>query len=195
VSEVDWPPEFGERTPASQRRTTRRFEVDRRQAIEDLAAELDRLDVDDWTLQTQTDHRSDRPNIPYANAPEPEDPAAVVRWTVGGDQFAVGCDHWTRLRDNLREIGLYVREKRKMESRPVATGEAEFSNLRLPAPEDVPPGGVQQPHQVLGVEPDASPDAVREAYRERVKEAHPDRGGTASELEAVRRAKEVPLDE
>jgi hypothetical protein len=192
---VDWPPQFGERTPRSERRTTRRFEVDRRQAIKDLAAELGRLGVDDWTLETETDHRSDRPNIPYASAPEPDDPVAVVRWTVSGDQFAVGCDQWTKLRDNLREIGLYVREKRKMESRPVATGEAEFSTLRRPAPEDVPPGGVTPPHEILGVDADASEQAIVKAYRERVKEVHPDQGGSASELEAVRRAKEVMLGE
>lgn len=166
-----------------------------RKAVQDLEVELDRLGVDEWRLSTGTDHRSDKPSYPYANAPEPDDPAAVVRWTKDGEQYAVGCDSHSRLRDNVRTVGLYVREKRKMEKRPVSTGETEFSNLRLPSGEDVPPGGVQRPHQILGVDPDADSAVVRAAYREKVKAAHPDHGGSASELEAVRRAKEAMLSD
>ncbi|MFB6135184.1 MAG: J domain-containing protein [Halobacteriaceae archaeon] len=43
---------------------------------------------------------------------------------------------------------------------------------------------------VLGVTPDASPEAVRRAYRERVKEVHPDRGGDEDDFERVRDAYE-----
>ncbi|MFC6752371.1 ferredoxin Fer [Halorubrum tibetense] len=44
------------------------------------------------------------------------------------------------------------------------------------------------PFDVLGIDDDADEDAVRRAYRDRVKEAHPDRGGSVEEFQLVRRA-------
>jgi curved DNA-binding protein CbpA len=49
---------------------------------------------------------------------------------------------------------------------------------------------VESPYDVLGVEPDAGERAVVEAYRRRVKEAHPDHGGSKEEFQRVRRAYE-----
>ncbi len=43
---------------------------------------------------------------------------------------------------------------------------------------------VTAPHQVLGVDPDADPETIEAAYRRRVKETHPDQGGS---VEAFRR--------
>jgi len=47
------------------------------------------------------------------------------------------------------------------------------------------------PFDVLGVDPGADEDAVERAYRERVKEAHPDQGGSAAEFRRVRDAYEA----
>jgi ferredoxin len=47
------------------------------------------------------------------------------------------------------------------------------------------------PYDVLGVERDADDDEVLEAYRERVKDTHPDRGGSADEFQAVKEAYEA----
>lgn len=47
------------------------------------------------------------------------------------------------------------------------------------------------PYDVLGVGPDADDEAVLEAYRERVKETHPDRDGSAEEFQAVKEAYEA----
>ena len=44
------------------------------------------------------------------------------------------------------------------------------------------------PFDVLGLDDDADDDDVERAYRERVKEAHPDTGGTIEEFQLVRRA-------
>lgn len=46
------------------------------------------------------------------------------------------------------------------------------------------------PFDILGIEPDADDEEVIRAYRERVKEAHPDHGGTPSEFRKVRTAYE-----
>jgi len=49
---------------------------------------------------------------------------------------------------------------------------------------------VQSPFEVLGIDPDADESAIVEAYRRRVKEAHPDHGGSEEEFRVVRTAYE-----
>lgn len=44
------------------------------------------------------------------------------------------------------------------------------------------------PFEVLDVDPDADEVAIERAYRERIKQAHPDQGGTLEEFQLVRRA-------
>ena len=47
---------------------------------------------------------------------------------------------------------------------------------------------MESPFEVLGVEPGADEEAIERAYRERVKESHPDHGGTPEEFQRVREA-------
>ncbi|WP_435069194.1 J domain-containing protein [Haloplanus sp. C73] len=194
MSQIDWPAGW-ERTPARQRTKNRNYEVELQQAIEDLEAELDRLGVDDWRLSTAMDHQSRNPNYPYANQPEPNDPGVVVRWSMDGEQYAVACDAYSRVRDNLRTAGLYIREKRKMSNRPVTTGETEFANARLPSGDGDTVAAEAPPHEILEVAEDAPDAVVRDAYRARVQEAHPDKGGSREQFERVQRAREAMLDD
>jgi ferredoxin len=53
--------------------------------------------------------------------------------------------------------------------------------------------GVPSPFEILGVDADADETAVVRAYRRRVKEVHPDQGGSASEFQVVREAYEQIL--
>lgn len=188
-SRIDWPPAF-ERTSPAERTRNNSFEVTLRQAIDDLETELERVGVDAWRLSTAAEHQERNPHIPYASA-NPADPGAVVRWTMDGDQYAIACDAYSRLRDNVREMGLYVREKRKIEGRTVVTGESEFANARLPATEEDVVVAREAPHEVLGVDPDADPAEVRRAYRDQVTEAHPDHGGDGSVFARLTDAKEA----
>jgi len=49
---------------------------------------------------------------------------------------------------------------------------------------------MDSPPSELGVSPDADEEDIERAYRERVKEAHPDQGGSVEEFRAVRMAYE-----
>ena len=49
---------------------------------------------------------------------------------------------------------------------------------------------MDSPFEVLGVDPDADDAEIERAYRERVKDAHPDHGGSQREFQRVRRAYE-----
>jgi len=52
---------------------------------------------------------------------------------------------------------------------------------------------VDSPYDVLGLDADADDTEIERAYRHRVKEAHPDRGGSAEEFQRVRDAYEAVL--
>jgi hypothetical protein len=196
AGDLDWV-DFAERTPAAERERTSKFDVPTGRAIDEVEQELERVGVDDWRLSTAAPHRQ-KDGRPYANA-NPDDPGVVVRWTMDGAQYAVACDHYTKMRDNIRAVGLYLREKRKMDNRPVKTGQSEFATARLPGEEAY--GGREdalavepEPHEVLGVAPDAPESVVKGAARQLKKEKHPDTGGGAEELQRVMDAEEEMLE-
>ncbi|KAB0268251.1 hypothetical protein FEZ63_06010 [Microvirga brassicacearum] len=51
----------------------------------------------------------------------------------------------------------------------------------------------EEAYQVLGLQPGASLDEIREAYRRLMKKLHPDQGGTAHLAARVNQAREVLL--
>jgi hypothetical protein len=197
AGEIDWPA-WADRTGPRRRERTSKFSVTLASAFSDIETELeDRIDVDYYRISTAAPHRKSD-GLPYADA-GPEDPGVAVRWTMDGNPYCIAADHYTDLRDNARAIGLYITEKRKMGNRPVHTGQDEFATARLPpgdGEEDVVVAGgdVHKPHEVLGVAPDAPEAVIRGAYRELLKERHPDHGGTAKELKELNRSKEALLE-
>ncbi|WP_132060323.1 J domain-containing protein [Halorussus amylolyticus] len=192
-SDLDWPTQF-DRTDPAERTPNNQFGATVRETIDDLETELDRLGVDNWRLSTAASHQKMNPKYPYADA-NPDDPSAVVRWRMDGAQYAVACDAYSRLRDNLRTLYLYIQEKRKMEKRPVETGESEFANARLP-PGDAATEAVvarEPPHEVLDVAPGADEAVVKAAARQLKKKHHPDAGGDESLFKRVVSAEEAML--
>lgn len=201
---LDWPSEL-ERTEPGDREQTSKFDVTLGDAIKGIKREMNRLEVDDWRLSTAMPQRK-TDGLPYASAAEPDDPGVALRWTMDGADYAIACDHYTRVRDNTRVIGLYVHEKRKMENRPVTTGQSEFATARLPpADEDAiaaPPATTEDeldedPHVILEVSPDAPDEVVDAAFKAQVKdlEGHPDTGGSSGRFQKLQRAREAMLDE
>jgi len=194
--EIDWPA-WAERTPSRERERTSKYSVTLTQAMKRLRAELlDRVGADDWRLSTAAPHRK-RDGLPYADS-NPDDPGVVVRWSREGKQYCVACDHYDDLRDNVRTLGLYIEEKRKMSNRPVHTGQDEFATARLPSgdeEDDVIVAGSPEPEldveaaaDLLGVAPDAPDRVVETAFQEHVKTEHPDQGGAGDvqRLQAAR---------
>ena len=193
--EIDWPDQFN-RTPRGERRQTTKFSVTFTQAAQRLRNELlERVDADDWRLSTAAPARK-KDGLPYAGA-DPTDPGVVVRWSKAGEKFAVACDHYDDWRDNVRAIGLYVREKRKMAGRPVTTGQSEFATAKLPSGDET--GGAattaSPAHEILEVAPDADPAVIQAAARQKIKETHPDQGGDPEAFRQVREARDEMLED
>lgn len=198
---LNWPSELGERTPEQQRTRNRDFSVTLGKTTDQLETELDRLDPDDWRCSIGNQHTKSN-GLPLHNA-TPADPAFVLEWSKDGEQFAVGCDSYSRLRDNVREVYLWFHETRMRSQRTVSTGDTEFAAARLPPADDevvsAPPARTandfhKQPHEVLGIEPDANEKAVHDAARTLLKDDHPDHGGTGDVIQTVQWARDTMLD-
>ena len=193
---LNWPAGW-DRTPHSERERNRSFEATLAKTTQDLATEMDRMDVDHWRASIGNSHTKSN-GLPLHNA-NPDAPGFVLRWTDDGGEFAVACDAYSRLRDNVRTVYKWVHETRMRGNRPVKTGDSEFAAARLPpgdADEDVSVAGSarsQSSHEVLGVAPDASENVIESAARARKAEAHPDNGGSREEFQRVVDAEKAML--
>jgi len=189
---LDWPAGW-DRTPEHRREPNRSFEATLGDTTAALETELDRMDIDDWRASIGNRHTKSN-GLPLHNA-NPDDPGFVLRWSKDGEDFAVACDAYSRLRDNVRTVYKWVHETRMRGQRPVKTGDTEFAAARLPSGEDDEViAGRQPPHAVLGIDPDASEAEVEAAFREKVKEAHPDHDGSTEAYKRVKRARDALLD-
>ncbi len=177
---------------ADRREPNRNFEATLAQTTEDIETEMDRLDPDEWRASIGNSHTKSN-TLPLHKA-SPDDPGFVLRWTMDGEQFAVACDAYSRLRDNAREVYLWVHETRMRGSRAVETGESEFAAARLPSGDGDSVVASQPPHDVLDVAPNAPKGVVRAAYREKTKEMHPDQGGSKEGFQRLKNAKEAMVN-
>lgn len=188
---LDWPAGW-DRTPAAERQTGRKFQASLGSTTKEIEGEMRRMDVDEWRASIGNQHTKSN-SLPRHNA-NPDDPGFVLRWTDDGEQFAVACDAYDRLRDNVRTVYLWVHETRMRSQRPVRTGDSEFAAARLPARDGATVAHQRPPHEVLSVSPDAPDAAVRGAYRELLKERHPDQGGSTEAVKELKAAKEAMLN-
>lgn len=117
---------------------------------------------------------------------EPEDPGVAVYWLARGTLLVLPCDAWASVRENMRAIGHALESLRTLErcksGQILARAMQGFT--ALPAPR--PPWFGE-----LGLEkwPPSVAD-VRAAFNRRVREAHPDHGGSPEAFDKLVRARD-----
>lgn len=108
--------------------------------------------------------------------------SVTVKFVQSGEWRDVTCSRFGSPNRNYHAVTLAFEAVRKADQRGIAGIFADVANqFALPAP----PTG---PYAVLGVRPGDSPERIRNAYMERVKSTHPDRGGDTKEFQQVRAA-------
>lgn len=142
--------------------------------------------------------------LPYANA-RCDEPAVAVYWVEKGQERVIACDRWRTVGYNLRAIDLTINAMRGVDRWGSATMvEKVFAGFAaLPAgsgEEHAPPPPAspvvrswREVFDVPGVFSEHMKSAellafVKLRYRERIKDAHPDKGGdhaVAAELNAA----------
>jgi hypothetical protein len=190
-ADLDWPGEFERTDPSDRTAYPGGFRVTRSTAFQNVLEELQTWDgVTDVQLDSGAEHQQRNPNKPYANSLF-EDPGVVVWFNKDGEDMAAACDRWGSPRDNAQDLYHYLHETRMQEQRGTVTAESEYQKLRLPSGDEETVAAAPAAHDVLGVDRDATQAEIRAAYKDRLKEVHPDQGGSAEALERVQDAYEV----
>lgn len=149
-------------------------------AADRLDGELDRLGAVYPLISSNVEVTlSGRPRAGQRN---PADPGVCVYFRLKGKPYAMACDRYTTVADNLAAIAAHIDAVRAIERHGVATAAETLTVFEaLPAP--------KRPHEILGVAPHADADEIRRAWRDRIAQGHPDQGGThsaAAEINAAR---------
>ena len=199
---INWPEGFPRTAPDEREPYPGDLSPTRKESFQSVVDELERWGANSVDIDTASQHYVDRPNIPHQHD-KPDDVGVVARFRReeehADEGYAIACDRWETQRENARAIALYARRMRLAERCGVTTANSTFETARLPpgdGQEDVvvaePVEPDRDPHEVLGVSPDAPAPVVRGAFRELVKEAHGDQGDnenySVSELQEARDA-------
>jgi len=169
------------RTPWSQR-AKGSFSGTRSTIMDRLEAQV-RLLGGRW-LVVSSDLPLRRDGQPHRGAAEPADPGVCVYFEMKGKPYAMACDRYDSLAQNIAAIANHIDATRRIERYGVATAAESLQAFEaLPAP--------KRPHEILGVPPNATPEQIRAAWKAKMVTAHPDKSGSheaAAELNAARDA-------
>lgn len=150
-------------------------------ARRNLEAEIWRLDGEALIISTNMRTRQD--GGIYASAKEPEDSGVAAYFQLKGRPQVLCCDRWCTVRENTYAISLTIDAMRGMDRWGVSDMlDRMFTGFTaLPAPGD-------DWTSILGVSQDASVDQIKAAYRETMKQNHPDTGGNTDQAARINTA-------
>ncbi|BBC72888.1 conserved hypothetical protein [Altererythrobacter sp. B11] len=135
----------------------------------------------DWrmrelTLSTNFELRVD--GRPRRDRGVPADPAVAFFFELDGRPHVLACDKWASVPDNIAAIAAHIEALRGQERWGVADLRQAFAgHVALPAPE--------QWWQVLGVRQQATEAEIDAAWREKMRSAHPDQGGSEEQAKRL----------
>ena len=171
--------------PRTKRREKSRFAGTSGRIRDDLMREIERLGGRYVVLSTNITLRRD--GLPYANQAEPADPGVAVYFERRGRQMVFACDKWTKVQDNMRAITKTIEAIRGIER----WGASEMMERAFQAFEALP--APKSCWDILNLKPNSSVEEIDRAYRSKAKVAHPDTGGSTSEMTELNRAKSEAL--
>lgn len=178
---LQWPTAW-KRTPAHQRQRDK-FTTSFAVARDGLLNELRLMGVARSEIVISSNVPIRKDGLPYAvGSMVLPDPGICVYFTLDGRHVAMPCDKWRRVDGNLQAIRKTIEALRGLER----WGARELVGAAFAGFEALPAGG-EAPGwwSVLGVSQDASPAEIGRAYRRRLMECHPDKGGDPEQFHTV----------
>ena len=114
------------RTPSHKRKRSQ-FQVSFAKARDDLLVELKRLQASNIVISSNVETRQD--GFPRSTNRNPEDPGVAVYFKSFKKEYALGCDKWDKVKDNIRAIGKHIEALRGIERWGVSSVEEAFHSL------------------------------------------------------------------
>jgi hypothetical protein len=152
-------------------------------AAYEIYRQLKLLGCGDWNVIISTNVELRRDGIPYSNAKRPTDPGAAVYFKIKEKPQVLACDRWVTVEENLWSIAMHIDAIRAQARWGVGSVEQAFAGYTALPPAGSSPGTSWW--NVLGCAHDAPLEAVKDAYREAARKAHPDNGGSHDAMVAV----------
>lgn len=122
---------------------------------------------------------------------DPDDTGIAVWFDWEGVQRCIAVDRYPKVQDNLQAIH-HILEARRTEMRHggLHIVRQTFKGFAaLPAPEGAKPW-----REVLGIKGPCDDTAIKAAYRNLAKTAHPDKGGSKEQMAILARARDEALE-
>jgi hypothetical protein len=140
-----------------------------------------RIDPDDVLISSNLELRRD--GLPRSGQRAPADPGVAVYFELDGKPQCIPCDAYTDVAQNLAAVAATLSALRTLERHGSGIMERAFTGFEaLPhLPED--PWWV-----VLGLPEDAPMALITKQYRKMRSDAHPDRGGDATQFDRIEKA-------
>lgn len=174
--------------PRSKSRKASKFKVTFAEARDELQREIKLLGGRYPVLSTNVELRVD--GQPRASARAPDDPAVAVYFERAGKQMVFACDRWDSVKDNIRAIQKTIEAMRGTER----WGASDMMERAFAAFIALPPASSDW-RSVLGLTGTPSRAEIETAYRTKAKSAHPDAGGSDTEMAKLNAARVVALQE
>lgn len=177
---LQWPASW----PRSKSPRRSRFKITAGRARDNLIAELQRMGAKQIVISTNVELRND--GLPYSNRRPPADAGVAVYFMHKGKQQCIPCDRWDDVGDNMHAIRLTVQALRGIDRWGSGSMvDAAFSGFKA-----LPAATVTSSpwYFILGVPENASPELIRDAYRDLSLRHHPDRGGSVERMTEINTA-------
>src|SRR5207248_10099276 len=146
------------------------------ETMQELDGEMRRWGVRQWETNYPKGERSD------AWSQKEEDRTVKLTYHKNGITVTLVMGKQNRAVDNLRVLYLAV-EAMRLNERRGSSDVLESAYVQLAAPTQA-----IDPYECLEIRPDASLEVAEAAYKAKVRNIHPDRGGSNEQMKALNRA-------
>jgi hypothetical protein len=153
-----------------------------------LKDEIRRLGGEDLIIST--DMRTRQDGEPIANARDPDDPGAAVYFELHGKKVCLACDKWRELWENLYAIARTIEAMRAIDRWGVSDLLDRMFTGFIALTDDAGKSWAS----LLGVRGDATKAEITAAYRAKMKDVHPDAGGSDAAAAQINEAYQRALE-
>lgn len=188
---LQWPVGY-KRTPDNQKKHAP-FQTSFAKARDGVINELKRMGAKDIIISTNVPLKRD--GLPYAvpfgnSKSITDDTGIAVYFGFNKEQKVLCCDAWESLDDNMQSINKTVEALRGIDR----WGCSDILNQTFTGFKALPEQTSGKPwYEVLEVSNDAGEATIKEAYRKKAFQHHPDRGGNSNMFYAIQQAYQQAL--
>lgn len=183
---LHWPAGY----PRAPKRKDSRFKNTLAGARDFVKGEVKRLNGTGLVISTNLPVRNDGELYADVARYRIDDPGVAVYFTRDKQQVCLCCDTYTRVWENLQAIGRTIEALRQIDR----DGVSDFLNRAFSGFKALPErASGKNCWDVLGISQTKDLNAINQRYRELVKAAHPQNGGSQEQLDEVLEARNQAL--